>query len=121
MPLGDRTGPNGFGPRTGRGLGYCSGYSTPGYMTGGRGYGRGSGYGYGGGYGRGYGRGFGRGFGYSRRFYSGNLEIQPAYYVPSNVNPKPEDVLKQLENEKKLIEEDIKRWKEIAKKESTND
>ncbi|NPA39927.1 MAG: DUF5320 domain-containing protein, partial [Thermodesulfobacteria bacterium] len=25
MPWGDRTGPLGMGPRTGRGLGYCSG------------------------------------------------------------------------------------------------
>jgi len=28
MPQGDRTGPNGAGPRTGRGLGYCTG-NTP--------------------------------------------------------------------------------------------
>jgi len=26
MPSGDRTGPAGQGPRTGRGLGYCNGY-----------------------------------------------------------------------------------------------
>ncbi|MCF7946089.1 MAG: DUF5320 domain-containing protein, partial [Spirochaetia bacterium] len=26
MPRGDRTGPDGMGPRTGRALGYCSGY-----------------------------------------------------------------------------------------------
>ncbi len=50
MPRGDRTGPNGFGPRTGRGLGYCNGYSTPGYITdGGIGLGRGYGGGRGGG------------------------------------------------------------------------
>ena len=30
MPRGDRTGPRGLGPRTGRGLGYCSGFSAPG-------------------------------------------------------------------------------------------
>jgi len=33
MPAGDRTGPEGMGPRTGRGAGYCSGYDTPGYMN----------------------------------------------------------------------------------------
>ncbi|MGQ9681473.1 MAG: DUF5320 domain-containing protein [Anaerolineae bacterium] len=30
MPRGDGTGPAGMGPRTGRGLGPCSGYPTPG-------------------------------------------------------------------------------------------
>ncbi len=47
MPGGDRTGPLGFGPRTGRALGYCSGSQFPGYVSGWRGrslgYGRGVG------------------------------------------------------------------------------
>jgi len=30
MPGGDRTGPLGAGPKTGRGMGYCSGYNLPG-------------------------------------------------------------------------------------------
>ena len=33
MPGGDRTGPGGMGPMTGRGAGYCAGYATPGYMN----------------------------------------------------------------------------------------
>ena len=33
MPGGDGTGPAGFGPRTGRALGYCAGYQAPGYAT----------------------------------------------------------------------------------------
>ena len=33
MPYGDRTGPQGLGPRTGRGAGYCSGFSGPGSMN----------------------------------------------------------------------------------------
>ena len=33
MPGGDRTGPWGMGPRTGRGAGYCSGYRVPGFMN----------------------------------------------------------------------------------------
>jgi hypothetical protein len=33
MPGGDRTGPMGAGPRTGRGMGYCSGNSMPGYAN----------------------------------------------------------------------------------------
>ena len=57
MPYGDGTGPNGLGPMTGRGAGYCAGYGTPGYMNPipGRGY-------FGGG--RGF---FGRGGGRGRR------------------------------------------------------
>ncbi|MHA1672242.1 MAG: DUF5320 domain-containing protein [Promethearchaeota archaeon] len=67
MPGGDRRGPNGLGPMTGRRAGYCAGNPQPGYLypsdgvyygggrgMGGRGYGRGMG-------GRGYGRGYGRG------------------------------------------------------------
>jgi hypothetical protein len=33
MPRGDRTGPLGLGPRTGRGAGYCAGHSMPGFMN----------------------------------------------------------------------------------------
>ena len=49
MPGGDRTGPAGSGPMTGRGAGFCAGYPTPGYMNpvGGRGFGRGRGGGWG--------------------------------------------------------------------------
>jgi hypothetical protein len=59
MPRGNGTGPMGMGPMTGRGAGYCAGYSVPGYVNpaGGRGW-----FGFGRGFGRGRGRGFGRGF-----------------------------------------------------------
>jgi len=33
MPFGDRTGPMGLGPMTGRGAGYCAGFSMPGPMN----------------------------------------------------------------------------------------
>lgn len=33
MPGGDRTGPQGDGQRTGRGLGYCADHDQPGYET----------------------------------------------------------------------------------------
>ena len=52
MPYGDRTGPSGEGPMTGRRMGYCAGYNSAGNARG-YGYGRGRGAGYG--YGRGYG------------------------------------------------------------------
>jgi hypothetical protein len=62
MPGGDRTGPFGAGPRTGRAAGYCTGNRMPGFANfGGRGMGAGGGFG--------YGRGFGRGRG--NRFYAG--------------------------------------------------
>jgi hypothetical protein len=56
MPAGDRTGPMGMGPMTGRGAGYCSGYGVPGYANqiAGRGFGMGWGRGWGGGWGRGW-------------------------------------------------------------------
>ena len=41
MPGGDRTGPSGMGPMTGRAAGYCAGYPVPGFMNSipGRGFG----------------------------------------------------------------------------------
>ena len=54
MPRGDRTGPSGSGPMTGRAAGYCAGYPVPGFMNPipryGRGFGRGWSRGYGGGW-----------------------------------------------------------------------
>lgn len=32
MPGGNRTGPQGFGPMTGRAAGYCAGFDEPGYV-----------------------------------------------------------------------------------------
>jgi hypothetical protein len=57
MPFGDRTGPRGMGPMTGRGVGFCAGFGQPGFtspmpLRGWFGFGRG--------FGRGRGRGMGR-------------------------------------------------------------
>ncbi len=54
MPRGDRTGPWGMGPLTGRRAGYCADYDVPGFANPVPG--------------RGYGRGWGRGWRY--RFYA---------------------------------------------------
>jgi len=59
MPRGDRTGPMGMGPMTGRAAGYCAGNNVPGFMNAGYGGGFGRGRGRGGGRGRGFGRGLG--------------------------------------------------------------
>lgn len=74
MPQGDRTGPMGQGPMTGRALGFCSGYETPGYS---KGFGGGMGRGYG------YGRGRGRGMGYGR---ARNFSWPYAGYFPGLPN-----------------------------------
>ncbi len=62
MPRGDRTGPMGSGPMTGRGLGYCAGNPVPGFMSPlpGRGF-------------WGWGRGRGRGRGWRNWFYATGL------------------------------------------------
>ena len=51
MPFGNRTGPRGEGPLTGRGAGHCAGYAAPGYAS----WGPGRGVGYAGAWGRGRG------------------------------------------------------------------
>ncbi len=106
MPGGDGTGPNGMGPMTGRGLGYCAGYDTPGFT---RGVGMG----------RGYGRGFGRGRGRGRGLGLGNRGGRGGYYapprpyygtptqVPVYTQPEPQTVLNNLESEKKYLQDSL--------------
>ena len=48
MPGGDRTGPAGWGPMTGRGAGFCPGYPVPGFANPAWGRGGGRGFGHGG-------------------------------------------------------------------------
>jgi len=112
MPLGDRTGPAGMGPMTGRGAGYCAGYSTPGYMN--RGFGRGGG----------FGRGWGRGFGWRRAGYAyganyGYATPYPAY--PEGISSEQEagmlaEQARALENELEAVKKRIKELKAEAKK-----
>ncbi|HOK44880.1 MAG TPA: DUF5320 domain-containing protein [Bryobacteraceae bacterium] len=60
MPFGDRTGPQGLGPMTGRGAGFCAGFGVPGSMNPG--------------FGRGFvGRGRGGGRGWRNWFYATGL------------------------------------------------
>jgi hypothetical protein len=62
MPRGDRTGPEGLGPMTGRARGYCAGYPVAGFAN------RGTGMGFGGGYGWSRGRGRVGGGGWRNRY-----------------------------------------------------
>jgi len=100
MPRGDRTGPWGAGPMTGRAAGYCAGYSVPGYLNPVGGYGRGFGRGWGRGYGRGWGRGWGRGFGRGWYAYPPPAVVQPAY-PPAPQPQTPEQEVAALENYRK--------------------
>ena len=108
MPRGDRTGPEGGGPRTGRGLGYCAGYDTPGYT---KGVPRG-----GGGYGRG--RGFGRGFGRGRRWWYYPPGPPPEPYYPSRYQPEPyyppeeTETAETRETERTYLKDAIRRFEE---------
>jgi hypothetical protein len=85
MPRGDRTGPAGLGPMSGRALGPCAGYDVRGYMEPllGRGF-RGCGRGRGGGNG-------GGGFGWRNRFYATGLPgwQRPEALYPSRGRPWP--------------------------------
>lgn len=116
MPRGDRTGPMGQGPMTGRGAGYCAGFNAPGYANPvpraglglRRGFGRGftnsptysgAGRGFRGGFGRGRGAGpgAGRGAGGARQFFPRAprsfaprpMAYGPARYTGSYGNPNP--------------------------------
>jgi len=119
MPRGDGTGPGGLGPMTGRGAGYCAGYSTPGFMNS-----------YGGrlGLGRGYGRGYGRGlgFGYGRGFAPGyvnptpyNPPVYSGGYYQAPIDPKQE--LGMLNEDANALKEQLdsinKRITELGKSE----
>jgi len=106
MPGGDRTGPLGLGPRTGRGVGFCSGSNTPGYMSSRLGFGRGFGRG------RGLGRGYwGRGRGFWRRdFY---IPFSRPQYFDYGTNPQinKDEEKAFLEDTIKNLEEEIKNMK----------
>ena len=96
MPFGDGTGPNGLGPRTGRGLGYCVGYNSPGFT---RGTPRGR---------AGFGRGFGRGFGWRYR-------VVPESSQALNPDESPSEK-QYLEEELKTLKESIKEIEDRLKK-----
>ena len=86
MPRGDKTGPAGFGPMTGRGMGYCAGYGVPGFMN----------------PGFGWGRGYGRGLGW-RRFGGYGPWSYP--YQPQITKEEEKEI---LEEEMADLEEELK-------------
>jgi len=118
MPRGDKTGPQGMGPMTGRAAGYCAGYPVPGFANpnGGRGMG----------YRRGFGGG-GRGFRGGHGAAAPLNPMDPAFmgeapyvsppppaagygnsYVPAG---NPEQELEMLKNQASYIEETLENTK----------
>ncbi len=93
MPGGNRTGPLGFGPRTGRGMGYCAGYMNPG---------------------AGFGRGIGRGRGSGWRAFPSFPGPAP-FYGPSYPEPSPDEEKTYLEGLVKTLEGDLKEIKDRMK------
>lgn len=101
MPGGDRTGPLGAGPRTGRGMGFCGGYQQPGYgfqaggFRGGFGFGR-----------------AGAGRGWRNRFY--------ATGIPGWVPPTPEQETADLKAQADMLKTQLdaiqKRIEELSSK-----
>lgn len=118
MPGGDRTGPAGFGPMTGRAAGYCAGYPVPGYANpvGGR---LGMGFRYGRGFGGGAGWGFRRGGYLGYPAYASVPVNYPAYGYPypGAMDSKQEmDLLQaQAEDIKAELEAVNKRLAELKK------
>jgi len=100
MPQGDGTGPLGQGPKTGRAMGYCAGYSVPGCMN------------------PGFGRGMGRGRGFAwraRAFQAMTTQpIMPVQQIPLTKKEEKqylEQELEALKQEMKAIEERLKELK----------
>ena len=104
MPGGDRTGPNGDGALTGKGLGDCGG-NTQGPIRG-RGFGRGFGMGMG--RGRGRGPGLGRGMGFGRGMGRGfGLGANAGNYYNNTPELKPQQEADILKEEIKAMQNDI--------------
>ncbi len=74
MPRGDRTGPMGMGPMTGRRAGYCNGFATPGYANPV-------------GFAGGFGRGLGRGRGHRNMFRATGMPSWARYGYPVSAGP----------------------------------
>jgi len=105
MPGGDRTGPEGKGPMTGGGFGYCAGDNRPAYAApvGGRGLGRGFGRG------RGF---FGRPIGLGMAWRNGRRnrgfypESEP-YYANRGYSPTVEEERSMVQSNIEMLKGDL--------------
>ena len=90
MPGRDRTGPSGFGPMTGRRMGFCADNDNQYYSNRGLGFRRG--------YGRGYGRGFGYGLG--NQYIENNPNVSDKTIIENDIRIL-KDQLSSLEDQLK--------------------
>lgn len=88
MPRGNRTGPLGLGPRTGRGLGYCATFDTPDYSK--------PVYG--------WGMAWGAGFGWRHRAYIPRLT---PWGIPRYAPPTKAETLQALQSEADWLKEQL--------------
>ncbi len=86
MPRGDKTGPNGNGPKTGRALGYCVGNNHAGFETENAIYGRD--FGRGNNRGNGFGRGMGFGYkqGFNNAFNEDLSDVKEKTLIENEIN-----------------------------------
>ena len=111
MPGGDRTGPRGAGPMTGRAAGYCAGYAAPGYANPGPG--------------RMIGRGGGGGRGWRNQYYATGLPgwVRAGYAPAGAVYPPavPVDEVNLLRQQAQALNDQLavinKRLTELEEKE----
>ena len=119
MPGGDRRGPSGYGPMTGRGMGFCAGNDRGGFGNNyqGRGFARG-----GGGFARGNFGGFGSGRGFRNRFFNaapvapyGEMDYRGAYELtPDREMDMLRSEAKAIEGELGLIQSRLKELENIS-------
>lgn len=104
MPGGDRTGPIGAGPMTGRGAGYCAGFDLPGFannVPAGRGQARGRGFAF---YRKGMGLGRARGRGFGFRSYP---DVPTTYNENTGFERDVETSIRSLEQEQRILREEL--------------
>jgi len=119
MPAGDRTGPWRLGPRTGRGLGYCSGFRAPGFMFPGPRVGFGRGFGFGRGLGRGMGFGRGREGWFAWPYWAYEAGWHPRFNPPQGLPfypPSQEEEKAMLEEQATFLEEQLEQIRARLKK-----
>jgi hypothetical protein len=128
MPRGDRTGPLGFGPMTGRAAGYCAGFGMPGFVNPAPGLAMGARFGRGG---RFWGRGGGRGW--RNMFYATGLTgMQRAamgwpafgwgfYGAPASPAPTKEQQAQMFKAQAEFLEEQLDSVKKSMEELSARD
>jgi hypothetical protein len=90
LPRGNKMGPMGFGPRSGRGAGFCAGYPAPGYLNPGPRRGRAF---------------WHRGWGWCHHPVPGHsMPYYPGYCVSQ---PNPDDERAILEDQAKMLQAEI--------------